>query len=295
MGYKALFLDNGIYSAADVNEVLKSFVTSGIAGSFKDGTAYHVKKVNEITQAVSSAGTVYETDTTCKCTVNTTDKTVYIAPGTIFFADGSRIVIDTEGVTLSYTENAVNYIFAKTSPSENISGLYCQTTAPEGDCVNIAELSAEGVVTDKRIFARGKLAGYQSNAGLPMFIDEVISLTKVTDETSADYNKYVGEKTIYLGENNSYHAVISYDDSFINSGSYQYAQSWGFYDILNNVYRSAYYYGGEVRTETDKLVLKSANTASAMTTAVFKKNGNNLIMKIKSGHYNSASIHLRIY
>ena len=34
MGYKALFLDNGIYSAADVNEVLKSFVTSGIADSF---------------------------------------------------------------------------------------------------------------------------------------------------------------------------------------------------------------------------------------------------------------------
>lgn len=106
-----------------------------------------------------------------------------------------------------------------------------------------------------------------------MFIDEVISLTKVTDETSADYNKYVGEKTIYLGENNSYHAVISYDDSFINSGNYHYSQEWGFYDMLNNVYRSVY---DEDHVETTCLRLKQYN--SARITAVFEKNGNNLIM-----------------
>lgn len=282
MAYKALFLDNEQYSAADLNDCLKSFVTSGIADPFEDGCAYHVTKMNEITSALATDGAVYEDDNTCRCSINTNDKTLHIAPGTIFFSDGSRIVIDEEGVALSYTEKKTNYVFAKSVPAENFAQILCQTEPPSGEYVNIAEISNEETLYDKRTFSRGKLPGYQSNAGLPIFIDETIELTAVSSEKGN--NDYTAEKVINLGPNNTYKILAFYSEN---------QKEWGFYDILNDTYRSCYHNNGEYRSTDDLLMLERYNAATVSATV--KKDGDSLIMSIKGYELKKIEVHIKIY
>ena len=240
MGYKCLFVDNEEYSASDVNDVLKSFVTGGIEDPFTDGEAYHIGKLNDITVALSDAGIVPDDNTSCKCSINTEEKRVFIFCGTLFFNNGARIVINTEGVTLNYTAGETNYVYAIFSQSENNGSLICTTELPaEGDdYVMLAEISAEEILTDKRKYARGKLPGYQSNAGLPMYINDTVVLKRVEENT------YKGTYTIYLGENHNYSVIIAN-----NTSAKAYSSAWGICDLRENLSKNLYYYSGDLHEE----------------------------------------------
>lgn len=243
MGYKCLFVDNEEYSASDVNEVLKTFVTGGIEDTFTDGEAYHIGKLNDITVALSDAGIVPEDNTSCKCSIDTEEKSVFILRGTLFFYNGARMIIDTEGITLNYVAGETNYVYAIFSRSENKGYPVCTTECPaeSDDYVMLAEISAEEILTDKRKYARGRLPGYQSNAGLPMYINETVIL-KRTEE-----NTYKGTYTIHLGENHNYSVIIANNTSAKN-----YSSAWGICDLRENLSKNVFQYSGDLREEIGK-------------------------------------------
>ena len=93
MSYKSSFLDNDSYGAADINNRLKKYVTSGVADSFVDGVPYNASKMNDFTVPISIKGVVPESIATCKCSISTAAKTVTIAVGTCFFENGTDIEI----------------------------------------------------------------------------------------------------------------------------------------------------------------------------------------------------------
>lgn len=163
MSYTFTFMDNATYGASDVNAALAQLVTSGIADPFTDGVPYNASKLNEIVHGMALPGVVPETDTTCKCTIDTDAKTVHIAAGTAFFNDGSRITFDIEGETLPYTEGVKQYVYLLAAPEENRNYPVCSAAEPSGDYVMLAEISADGTLTDKRTYAKGKVPGYQSD------------------------------------------------------------------------------------------------------------------------------------
>ncbi len=162
MGYTATFLHNQSYSALDINKRLSLYVTSGVADPFEDGVPYNAGKLNDLSNPLVNAGVVPSTDLGCKVTINTTEKTVTILSGVCFFDSGTAIEIDASGVTLPYTAGQKNYVYVKSDLVANKVEPYCTTDEPTGDYVLLAEVSESETLTDKRIYARGKLPGYES-------------------------------------------------------------------------------------------------------------------------------------
>lgn len=229
MPYKSTFHDNASYGASDVNAALAQLVTSGIADPLKDGVPYNASKLNGIIYAVSTAGVVPETDTACKCILNTDAHTVRISAGTAFFADGSRITFDMEGETLPYTPGREQYVYLLAAPEENRCYPVCSAAEPSGDYVMLAEISADGTLADRRTYAKGKLPGYQSNVGAMMKIDDTLTLN-VTPSSSKDYGPE--QYTIHLGINS--YSYLIYDDQY----------AYAVYDIPTGKYHSFWYYSG---------------------------------------------------
>lgn len=227
MAYKYSFADNEIYGASDLNAITKRLVTSGVEDSFADGVAYNVSNINEIGKVIYTQGIVPESCLTLKVVLASDDK-ILINPGTAFFDDGSVIEIEEGGEELSYTKGAVNYVYLKNDLiNTNSSYPCCTTDAPEGDYVLLAEIDESGNITDKRTYAKGKLPGYQSNAGNTMIINERIYLENTTPYQQRSLS---GSTTFDIGENN-----FEYILSYVKNGSQTYP-CLGIYDILENSY-----------------------------------------------------------
>lgn len=191
MAYKYSFSDNEIYSSSDVNEITKRLVTSGIEDSFTDGVAYNVSKFNEMGKQLYTSGVVPEDCMTLKVN-KIADDEILINPGLAFFSDGATIEIEAGGETLKITPGVKNYVYLKNDLADrNICYPCCSTEAPEGDYVALAEIDESGTVSDKRVYAKGKLPGYQSVAGAPLYINEIVEIElsdKYVASTSASFD-----------------------------------------------------------------------------------------------------------
>ena len=159
MGYTETFMDNATYGANDINGIIKKLSTQGISIEFddilNDGVSYTPSDLNQLFAAIVSDGVTKDS-----CRVMMNDGNAKVSAGTIVFADGSTLTVDSAGVVLTVTQGVKNYVYAITQPSLNHNYLKCETTAPTGDYVMLAEVE-NGVVTDKRKFAASKfVAGY---------------------------------------------------------------------------------------------------------------------------------------
>ena len=287
MGYKSYFHDDCVYSAEDVNIALSQFVTSGIEDPFEDGVPYNATKLNDITYAVSSAGVIPSTNTSCKCSVDSEKNTVHIAAGTAFFSDGKRITFDTDGETLAYETGVKNYVYLKSVPSENRCYPICGSEQPSGDTVMLAEISADGVLTDKRTYARGKLPGYQSNVDVLMKIDDTITLNQTVsggrDYTAKEYIIHLGTNNyttlLFVQDDTSYPAMAVYDIASERVfGFYKpYAVSGTRISVARDIMR--------VKTETP---IGKGLTYTGVGYIGFKKNGTDIVLGISGESGSSA-------
>ena len=221
MAYHFSFADNEIYSAKDVNNITKRLVTQGVADSFVDGQPYNISKMNELGALMYTSGVVPETVSTLKVTVD--GETVLIHPGMAFFEDGAVIEIEEDGHVLSRIPGVANYVYLKNDlVNTNTCFPVCSSEQPTGDFVLLAEISENGVVTDKRTYATGKLGGYQSNAGRPMIITQSFSPQNLSETF---------QKTYDIGNNN-------YRYLFARMEGRQSYQTLGVYDFSDGSYVS---------------------------------------------------------
>ena len=260
MGYSYGFADNAVYGAEDMNKLTSRLVTGGIADPFVDDLPYNMTKVNDVVKLVYAAGVVPDSVNTCKVT-KTGDGAVKILPGLAFFDDGSTIEVDADGVALTYQPGVKNYVYLKPDlQASNRNYPVCSAEAPGTGCVLLAEISADGELTDKRTYAKGKVPGYASNANMTMVIDQTFTLEKQTDDYTYDRSTSF---EVDLGTNNySYVTVMSYAAAD--------RLAVGLYDIATGTYWSAS--GNDVSTKY--IDVKIFFSSSSWVHLTFSKTGN---------------------
>ena len=224
MAYKYSFADNEIYSADDLNAITKRLVASGIEDSFENGEPYNVTKFNEQGTLLYTSGVVPETCLTLKV-ISDGEEKILINPGKAFFNDGAVIEIEQGGETLSFVRGAKNYVYLKNDLlNENICFPACTVEEPSGDFVMLAEIDENGVISDKRIYAKGRLPGYRSLSG------EMMNLKGKIQVTYSSPGDGFGSKTFDIGDNN-----FRYIFSITWPNGEEYG-AIGLYDIENNRY-----------------------------------------------------------
>ncbi len=250
MAYTFSFADNETYSAEDINHITKRLVTEGVADFFTDGTPYNLSHFNEAGTLVYTEGVVPETVNTLKVAVS--GKTVTIYPGTAFFSDGATIEIASGGHTLSRTLGAVNYVYLK---NDLINSNTCypaiSTEAPSGIYVMLAEIAADGTVTDKRVYARGKLPGYASSAFYPMVIQDTVQIIGGQAES----------KTYALG-NNAYRFLMAVNGGIGDSDESARA-CLGLYSFADGRYMSFDFVGSSAALREDALTVYRSNVVNS--------------------------------
>lgn len=124
--------------------------------NFADGEEYAISKLNEITKDLTSKG-ILQIGNECAVTCSAEENKIYIADGVCVFSDGSKWRSQ-EGVTIeSFDTSTVNYVYLCREEANNKILACCTTAEPvTGDFVMLAEVSADGVVTDKREWSTSK-------------------------------------------------------------------------------------------------------------------------------------------
>lgn len=160
MPYHCSFVDNVLYGPEDVNEVVADLVGAGVA-PFISKDSYTPEDLNSLTAAVVSSGTQLE-----GCKVSRVSETVVsVAPGIIYFGNGLRLKV-TEAHSIIVPENQAVIIYASFDDSTGIAELtYSTLTITKSDNnIPLATISADGTITDVRVFAESKVATLGSNA-----------------------------------------------------------------------------------------------------------------------------------
>ena len=164
MSYKVTFLDNEQYGAVDINNAISKIMTGGVAEVFFDGQSYNTSDLNKISQFIATYGVNPENNTTLKVIKEGTTS-VKILAGTAFMNSGATITI-TGYEILPFVAGVKNYVYLKHDASLNSVKPYCTIIAGVGDIVPLAEVEVNGTVTDKRVYCKGKLAGYQNGEAI---------------------------------------------------------------------------------------------------------------------------------
>ncbi len=211
------FVDNQTYGAEDINEITKNLVGSGVA-PFPTKESYLLSELNYLTEALVESGTSLNG---CKCSIS--GNVITVDTGIMYFDSGVRLTVDDEKYSLSVPINTAGYIFGYYSPAEQLAGINFATELPRtGEYVLLAELSADGKITDRRTIARSKIASLGANVTVDTqfnMLEEPIVLSKdiydrytiiVAELTDVDLSKfnYAFIKWEYVSTNEYYQAGI---------------------------------------------------------------------------------------
>ncbi len=181
MGIKYSFVDSVLYGTEDINDIARSLVGAGIA-PFLSKDSYNTSDLNALTQAIASQGVQLDG---CKVkleNVSTADMIAAIGQGIVFFENGVRLEVDSDGYFVAVTPNVAGYIFAHFSTSLQVASIqFAEELPDDGEYVLLAQVSDSGEVFDKRVYARSKLATLGKN------ITKVTSFEAVTPEDISVY------------------------------------------------------------------------------------------------------------
>lgn len=146
MGYQYKFKDGELYDVNDVNGIVSHFTSAGVS-TYSD--------LNGISGALTETG-VSNAYNSCKVVKD--GEKLKIMPGEAFFSDGSVISVDSSGVSF----DPLRYVYFKKDAVTETGYPVCSDTAPSGSDIPLAEYE-NGVLTDKRVYAKSKIQGYGRN------------------------------------------------------------------------------------------------------------------------------------
>ena len=211
MSYSYGFFDNQLIGVDHLNAITERLIGKGVGVAPES-----ISDFNDINQSVVSGGIVPDTVSSLKVTKN--EDKVLINPGVAFFDDGTFIEIeDVEELPLISGET--NYVYLKSSFSENRAYPVCSLTEPDEKDVLLAIVNKEGNILDKRVYAKGKTVCYGN-----IDIYNHKARYYITPETIDKYNSATAKIKVYcnpsfyerilfesIGENNNI-AIYNVDD-----------------------------------------------------------------------------------
>jgi len=236
------FVDNAVYGTEDINDITRSLTGAGIA-PFVSKDSYNVSDLNAMTSALVEAGASLDG---CKCSaenVGTAEMTVTVAQGIVFFESGVRLTVDEDGYALTVTPNTAGYVYAHYSPSLQKADIVFSPELPmDGEYVVLAEIATDGAITDKRTFARSKVATLGKNIILnreftkleePVLYEEEISQS----HSAKVYNRYIVSKVSGVDMSKFNYAIVSMNSSYTDTDLVYFptaAYSTGFLNVETN-------------------------------------------------------------
>ncbi len=153
MSIKKYFTDNTTYGADDFNAAFSHLISGGVA-TFSSSASLTAGVTSAISSAVSEGvGTSVPSD----CAVVKSGSNYKVSEGVCFLADGSHIAVDADGYEINATVGVKNYIFAEHDTENNTVDIKSSLSPGASGTVPLAEISANGTVTDKRVFAYSKI------------------------------------------------------------------------------------------------------------------------------------------
>ena len=157
------FVDGVSYGVQDINGIAGSLVGAGIA-PFLTKNSYKVSDLNALTGAIVEKGVQLEG---CKCTISdvgTQNISVFVNQGIVFFTSGARLEVDDQGYTVLVAPNTAGYIYAYYNSALQTADILFREVLPgDGEFVELAQITVEGELKDKRNFARSKIGTIGTN------------------------------------------------------------------------------------------------------------------------------------
>lgn len=217
MGAKFYFLDNDEYTAQDMNNVLSTLTTQGVSLYKQSGMAL-MDYEEAIKNLVEPGVEIYNTDA-CKI-VKADDGNYYASAGTCWLPDGSCMVIDDEKLAVeNYTAGQLNYVYARHDRVANRIFVGASTEKITEYAVKLAEIDAEGNVSDMRVFAVSKIAVPTANIVIKKTAHIVFP-----DPRNAGTSNFLEIETGYAGWHRIYiyrpDPRYGYENSYLIAGPY---------------------------------------------------------------------------
>lgn len=153
MGYKCLFMDNGIYTAQDVNDTISGIISGGIS-NYPLG----IDAISDINSAIAELTQQGVQFMGTSCLVVNNGGTYKISAGSCFMNDGSQIVFDADGYQISHTPNVYEYVYLERDVLHNTINVVVSGEGGSEGTVPLAEIKADGTVLDRRRFAKAKIS-----------------------------------------------------------------------------------------------------------------------------------------
>ena len=153
MAYRCLFMDNGIYTAQDVNDALSNIVSEGVSGYPFGSDA--VAGLNTAIAGITSGGTQFK-GTSCLLVHN--GGTYKISEGSCFMADGSQIIFDSDGYVIEHQNGVYEYVYLERDVLHNTVNVVVSSQSGGVNTIPIAEINTDGTVIDRRSFAKSKVS-----------------------------------------------------------------------------------------------------------------------------------------
>ncbi len=212
MGIKYSFADNTVYGTEDINDITRSLVGAGVA-PFVSKSSYNVSDLNVLTSALVGTGVQLEG---CKCTVQnkgTQNMMVRVAQGIVFFESGVRLTVDSSSYTVAVSPNTAGFVYAYYNKAlQTADILFAKSLPDSGEYVCLAEISAKGEITDKREFARSKIATLGANRVASVKLEQ----TEYINYKDSDYR--IGHKRYAVGKVNTdiskfNYAIADFEDN----------------------------------------------------------------------------------
>lgn len=274
MGISYTFVDGKTYGTDDINAIAGRLTGAGIA-PFPSKDLYNTSDLNLLTASLASEGASLDG---CRCVlygVGTADMRVVVEPGIVFFLSGLTLEVDEKKYMVPITPNVSGYVFAHYNKSLQVSDIvFAQALPTSGEYVLLAEIKQNGEITDRRVFARSKIATLGANLMQPaQFV--------------------VLEEPILEGTQGSFKILLTQKLEGVNLSKFNYAflsvyKQRGFYNLENGKFEISYSLNdyGDVSSSNGGNSEKFFDGANSTTISIVKSD-NTLYVRQRSGYGNN--------
>lgn len=149
------FFDNQIIGVDDLNKITARLLTEGVAREIST-----VSDINNFISDIATVGVIPETDKSLK--VSAENGILTVEKGVGIFQNGTVIEL-TEPETMPYLTDKKQYVYLISDIMSNKAYLDVLSNEAEFENKILLATIANGVVTDRRKYSRGRLAYYGSS------------------------------------------------------------------------------------------------------------------------------------
>jgi len=203
--FKYTFFDNQLIGVDHLNEITSRLVSGGVSAVYS-GADFSVSDINNSNAAILCGGVVPESDSNLKIVPLGAGRFL-INPGVCFFDDGTTMEVLSGGEEISVPSGQARYVYL--TSDQNRMKCYVEITEGEkqsGVFQLLGFIDETGAVSDRRVYARGKVPGFYSSS-----LNKPVNLTY-----EYKFGDFDGMDTLVIpvGSNNYTHlCIVSHQDS----------------------------------------------------------------------------------